>query len=45
MANGDEEARKMSNKYLNNTSISDNDKVIAFKTVSGNVFVAKENEI
>lgn len=45
MANGDEEARKMSNKYLNNTSISDNDKVIAFKTVSGNVFVAKENGI
>ena len=25
--------------------ISNNDKVIAFKTVSGNVFVAKEDEI
>lgn len=45
MANGDEEAKKLSNKYLNNTSITDNDKVIAFKTMSGNFFVAKEDEI
>ena len=39
------ELLKMAEPHLVNTSIQNNDKVIAFKTVSGYVYAAKEEEI